>query len=68
MVRLIASKEFVRALKSAGIIGEGEHVRRVVIDALVDSPVIVYIERFGDDRLLQVARALDGVEITWTAP
>jgi hypothetical protein len=57
------SQEMFDALKQAGIIRDGDYVRRVVIDINVDSAVIVHVERYGDERLLNVVQMLDGVEI-----
>lgn len=62
--RRIHSQELFQALTDAGIIKHGEWVRRVVIDAQVNHAVTVYVERYGDERLLAVATALDGVEIS----
>lgn len=44
----------MQALADAGIIRTEDHIRRVIIDASVDSAVIMYVERFGDERLLAV--------------
>lgn len=62
--RRIHGRKFLEALGDAGIIRAGDYVRRVVIDASVDNAVIVYAERIGDDRLLNVALGLTGIEIT----
>lgn len=59
----IHSQKFLLALQEAGILGDHQYVRRVVIDASVDSAVVMYVERYGDERLLAVATTLDGVEI-----
>ena len=48
------SQEIYDALRLAGIIRPDDHVRRVIIDISVDSAVIVYIERYGDSRLLDL--------------
>jgi hypothetical protein len=55
------SDRFVEALRDAGIAPEG--TRRVVIDLQAGQPAKVHIERFGDERLLKVVQALDGIEI-----
>jgi len=54
---------FLQALCDAGIIQREDAVRRVVIDATIGHAIVVYVECFGDDRLLNVATTLDGVEI-----
>lgn len=61
------SPELYDALRLAGIIHEGDHVRRVIIDINVSDAVIVYIERYGDSRLLDlVIPVLASAEIRWT--
>ena len=59
----IDGKRFVDALLESGIVTKDEHVRRVVIDVNYDNVVVMYIERFGDSRLLEVIPALTGVEV-----
>lgn len=60
---------FHKALVEAGVVrpgrGEGaEFIRRIVIDADVRKHVVVmHVERFGDDRMLNVVRSLDGIEV-----
>jgi len=57
------SQELFDALKQAGIIRDGDWVRRVVIDIHVERAVVVHVERYGDERLLDVVQMLGGVEI-----
>jgi hypothetical protein len=57
------SDGFWRALVAAGVFREDEFIRRIVIDVQVGEPVVMYVERDGDERLLDVALTLDGVEI-----
>jgi hypothetical protein len=57
------SLKVLDALKDAGIVRDGDYVRRVIIDINVDLPVVVYVERYGDERLLDLVRTLDGAEI-----
>ena len=59
----ITSDKFHAALVAAGVIREGEHIRRIVIDAQAGYAIVMYLERLGDDRLLSVVQTLDGVEI-----
>lgn len=54
----ITGKRLLAALTEAGIIRAGEYVRRVVIDIPVDMAVVVHVERYGDERLLRIARDL----------
>lgn len=49
------------ALAALGI--DPSITRRVVIDIQADHAPVIHVEQFGDDRLLSVVRALDGVEI-----
>lgn len=60
---IILGNSFLEALAEAGIIQAGEKVRRVVIDADVTAPVVIHVERYGDERLLNVVRKLEGVEV-----
>jgi hypothetical protein len=62
--RILHSSGFHDALMAAGVIRDGEHYRRIVIDAQYDHAVMIYAERFGDERLLNVALTLDGIEVT----
>lgn len=48
------SQKLYDALKAAGIIHEGDYVRRVVIDICAEKAVQIYVERFADERLLDV--------------
>ena len=51
----------MNALTQAGI--ADANTRRVVVDIQLGHLPIVHIERHGDEQLLTVALALDGVEI-----
>lgn len=62
----IMSNKFFDALLASGIVSKEEFVRRVVIDATVGEAVVLYVERYGDSRLLEVVPALTGVEIRQT--
>jgi hypothetical protein len=61
--RRIRADLFADALVSAGVIAMGDKIRRVVIDANAGSAVVMYIERFADERLLNVVTTLDGIEV-----
>lgn len=54
---------FHQALVDAGVIRDGERIRRIVLDARAGQPVMLHIERFGDSRLLDVVQSLDGIEV-----
>lgn len=63
--RRITGRRFIEALREAGIIHHGDYVRRVVIDADLNAACMVYLERFGDERLIDVVIG-SGLEITKT--
>ncbi len=50
-----------QALIAAGI--ADENTSRVVIDVRCGHIPVVHIERFGDDKLLEVVKTLDGVKV-----
>jgi hypothetical protein len=56
-------RKMLEVLTEAGIIRGGDYVYRVVIDITIDKAVIMYVERFGDTRLLDLTHVLDGAEI-----
>lgn len=60
MVKII-SDPLLAALACLGI--DPANTRRVVIDIQTGHAPVIHVESFGDDRLLSVVRALDGVEI-----
>ncbi|HWD45896.1 MAG TPA: hypothetical protein VHM23_19660 [Actinomycetota bacterium] len=62
--RVVSTKAFYQALVAAGVLREDETIRRVVIDANAGDVVVMYVERWGDERLLQVATTLDGIEVS----
>lgn len=62
--KVIVASEVIRALVTAGILPDGRRTRRVVIDLQTGANVpIMYVEYYGDERLLQVGQTLEGVEI-----
>jgi hypothetical protein len=62
--RPIRGATLLEALAEAGIISTKDKIRRVVIDAHMDDAVKLYVERYGDERLLRVALTLEGVQIS----
>jgi hypothetical protein len=54
----ILSDHFLDRLAEAGIIDQTDTVHRVVIDLKVGEVMRVVVERYGDDRFLEVS--LDG--------
>jgi hypothetical protein len=61
----LIGQKFIQALLDAGIIKIEDLAHRVVIDVRADHVVALYVERYGDERLLTVAQTLEGVAITW---
>jgi len=59
--RIITGKEFLKKLDDLGIVPFD--TRRVVIDAVWDDVVIVYVEQLGTERLLEVTTTLEGIKI-----
>lgn len=43
------------ALEAAGILAPEDLTTRVVIDAAVNKPLMIYIENLGDTRVLDIA-------------
>lgn len=64
--RPLSADVFHDALVAAGVIRGGEDITRIVIDVKVGELVVIHVERFGDTRLLDVVRTLDGVEVRET--
>jgi hypothetical protein len=61
--RLITGSDFAEALAAAGVIDDIGTIGRIVIDVKPDDVVRLHVERYGDERLLQVLRTLDGIEV-----
>jgi len=61
--RPILADAFGRALVDAGVLPSIDDVRRIVIDAEAGHLVMMYVEHIGDERLLQVAQTLQGIEV-----
>ncbi len=62
MTKVIHPRLFYQALIDAGIITEGDPVRRVVIDVQPDNAT-VYIEKYTDDRWLTVIPLIAGMQV-----
>lgn len=60
---VLDSGQLHAALVEAGVIRAGEKVRRIVIDAQFGHAVVLHVERVGDERMLQVVRKLEGIEV-----
>lgn len=66
--RVISTYQFHDALVRAGVLRADELYRRVVIDACAGQLVMIYAERFADQRLLDVAMTLDGIQVITGQP
>lgn len=63
--KVVMASVVIRALIEAGVLPDGMRTRRVVIDLQAGPhPAVMYVEYYGDERLLAVAQTLDGVEIS----
>ena len=51
---MIDSAKYSEMLIEAGIINEGDKVGRVTIDSLPMEFVMIYIEKYADDRLVKL--------------
>jgi hypothetical protein len=67
--RAITSEEFMDALAAAHVVRDTDvnTISRIVIDARRGYAVQIYLERFGDQRLLNIAPAMTGVGISSVA-
>jgi hypothetical protein len=64
MSKVILSKRWFEALVRAGVVSRDEKIHRIVIDAVAGGVTRIYLERWADERLLDVALTLDGIKIT----
>jgi hypothetical protein len=64
----ITARRFHDALVAAGVIRENEFYRHIVIDARVGDAVVIYAERYADERLLDAVLTLDGIEVRHGEP
>lgn len=64
MAKFVETGRAYRALYDAGIVTEApENVRRCVIDLEVGSVAKIYIEKFADEKLIDVLLTADLVEV-----
>ena len=65
MASLRPGKDFLDWLIAAGIVPKDAPVRRVVIDAACDTPIFVYVELYGTDKMIQVIppSVLEGAKV-----
>lgn len=61
--RRIMSESLWPAFVKAGLFPDDGAVRRVVIDVQAGEPVVMYVEMWGDERLLDVVPTLEGIEV-----
>lgn len=61
----LTGDRFIRRLAELGIVDLKDGIQRVIIDAAYDDALIVYIQRIGDDRILELCSDdFVGVRIT----
>lgn len=60
MSKMITSRAFAKALVDAGVLTQDEvnRTRRIVIDIVENDVPRLYIERYGDEALLEIAPML----------
>ena len=51
---MIEAKDYAKMLVDAGIVNEGDKICRVTIDSLPMEPVMIYIEKYADDRIVKL--------------
>lgn len=59
----ITSKPVIEALRAAGI--ADDNTRRVVIDIGVNCLPIIYVEKYGDARIIEVVEAIGTVGVRY---
>ena len=62
--RVVLSEDLFDALAAAGVVDRSEPIARIVIDAQAGHLLRLHLERFGDERILQVVPSLAGVQIS----
>lgn len=63
MSLVIISDKLVDALVASGVLSAEDNATRVVIDLKVGCVPVIHVEKHGDERMLELVRALEGVEI-----
>lgn len=63
MARPIMSEYLYRELVKAGVFREDERVVRCIIDLKIGDAVVMHVQRWGDDRLFEVAPLLRDAEV-----
>ena len=54
MGNIVSGVDFLLALEKAGVLQCADQTRRVVIDASATEALVIYIENYGDERILKV--------------
>jgi hypothetical protein len=60
------SERFFNALLMAGVVRPGDLIARIVIEAVAGEPIRTYVERLGDERLIDVDWGAVGFAVTDT--
>lgn len=63
MRRVVRGADVLQAMMDAGLFTADDLVRRVIIDLPVTGAAVMYVERYGDDRLLDLVTTMDGIEM-----
>lgn len=61
-------RAFAKALEEAGVVTDLNTIERIVIDVQASEPVHVYVQRFGDSRLLDAFKGPLGMMLAENAP
>jgi hypothetical protein len=57
-IRALHTNAFWRALVDAGVFHQDDKIVRCIIDMKAGDPVVMHIQRWGDERLLEVDWAM----------
>lgn len=60
MAKRILGHVFAQALADAGVVSDLNTISRIVIDVTANDAVKVHVQRFGDERLIDLAALLAG--------
>jgi hypothetical protein len=61
--KVISADTMWKAMVAAGVFRENDRIYRCIIDMEAGHPVVMHIQRWDDERLLEVAPLLKAAEI-----
>jgi hypothetical protein len=61
--KVISTDTMWKAMVAVGVFRESDRISRCIIDMQAGHPVVMHIQRWGDERLLEVAPLLKAAEI-----